>query len=371
MSPVGQKVMNARFTYFLLSVILLLFGLVLAREFLYPLVFGMLLAYLLYPLVNYLEKKGIPRILTILIPLAAMAAVVVFLTLFILKRVNLFMDDLPYFRAKAFEHIDAMQNFIEDHYGIPAERMKNFLISKILDISTQSEKIFSTTTGTIFVILMQPVYIFLFLYYRTKFAYFFLKIVGRQNRLIAIGVLREIARIVTRYMLGVVTVVMILCVFNSVGLWAIGIKYPLLLGVISALFSFIPYFGNFIGGIIPFVFALLTEDSSVYALRVAVFVYIVHFFENNILSPNIVGNHIRINPFIIILGLIAGAMIWDLPGMLVVIPLLAMLHIILKKIPGMQPYVYLMGTRGTSRHALTISNLKKSLGIIRKKLRKK
>ena len=99
---------------------------------------------------------------------------------------------------------------------------------------------------------MQPVYVFLFLYYRTKFAYFILKIVGRQNRLIAVKVLREIASVVTRYMLGVTTVVLILCFFNSIGLLIIGIKYPLLLGVISALFSFIPYFGNFIGGLVPF-----------------------------------------------------------------------------------------------------------------------
>jgi predicted PurR-regulated permease PerM len=238
-------------------------------------------------------------------------------------------------------------------------------------MGTQSEKIFSATTGTIFVILMQPVFVFLFLYYRTKFAYFILKVVGRQNRLIAVGVLREIASVVTRYMLGVATVVLILCFFNAIGLLLIGIKYPLLLGVISALFSFIPYFGNFIGGSIPFIFALLTEDSQIYAFRIAIFVYIVHFFENNILSPNIVGNHIRINPFIIIFGLIVGAMIWGVPGMLVVIPFMAMLHIVLKKIPGMQPYVYLMGIRGTSRHAISLANIRRSFEDFKRRWKKK
>ena len=219
---------------------------------------------------------------------------------------------------------------------------------------------------------MQPVYVFLFLYYRTKFAYFILKIVGRQNRLIAVKALREIARVVTRYMLGVSTVVLILCFFNSIGLLLIGIKYPLLLGVISALFSFIPYFGNFIGGLVPFIFALLTEDSSAYLLRIAIFVYCIHFFENNILSPNIVGNNVRINPFVIILGLIIGAIIWGIPGMLVVIPFLAMVKIILKNIPDLQPYVYLLGTRGTSRHALTVGNIRRFLSEMKNKwVRKK
>jgi predicted PurR-regulated permease PerM len=366
-----SKLTGMRLTYFLLAIILLIFGLIMAKEFLYPLAFGILLSYLLYPIVNFLEKKGMPRIISILLPLIIGLAFFFFLAVFILKRINLFMDELPYFREKAIQHIEAIQYYIESEFGVPSERFKNFLILRLFDIGTQSGKVFTATTGTLFVILMQPVYVFLFLYYRTKFAYFFLKIVGRQNRMIAVQVLREIATVVTRYMLGVSTVVIILCFFNSMGLLIIGIQYPILLGVISALFSFIPYFGNFIGGIIPFVFALLIEDSQVYALRIAVFVYIVHFFENNILSPNIVGNNIRINPFIIILGLIAGAMIWGLPGMLVIIPFLAMLNIILKKIPGMQPYAYLLGPRGTRRHALTLENLKRFYLTLKARWKKK
>jgi predicted PurR-regulated permease PerM len=172
-------------------------------------------------------------------------------------------------------------------------------------------------------------------------------------------------------MLGVTTVVLILCIFNSVGYLIIGIQYPLLLGVVSALFSFIPYFGNFIGGSIPFVFTLLTMDSSRYAIRVAIFVYCIHFFENNILSPNIVGNNIRINPFVIILGLLLGSMIWGLPGMLVVIPFLAMLSIIIRKVPGMQPYAYLLGTRGTRKHELTFKNLQRFAGTFKNQWRKR
>ncbi|HJZ40226.1 MAG TPA: AI-2E family transporter [Bacteroidales bacterium] len=366
----NNRYIGMRLTYFLLSIMLLLYGLIIAKDFLYPLAFGILISYLLLPIVNYFEKKGLPRIAAILITIILAIILTGIITVFVLKRISLFMDELPLFREKTISHIEELQHFIEGEFGIPAERLKNFLLSRIFDIGSQSGKVFSTTTGTIFVILMQPVYVFLFLYYRTKFAYFFLKVVGRQNRMIAVGVLREIALVVTRYMLGVATVVLILCVFNSLGLLIIGIKFPLLLGVISAFFSFIPYFGNFIGGSIPFVFALLTMDSSVYAIRIAVFVYFIHFFENNILSPNIVGNNVRINPFVIILGLILGALIWGLPGMLVAIPFLAMLNIVLKKVPGMQPYVYLLGTRGTRRHALTIENLRRFAAGIKSKWRK-
>ncbi len=352
------KFIGKRLTYLLIPAFGIIYTLILAKDFLYPLAFGILLSYLVYPIVNFLEKKGFPRIFSILLTILAMVAVFVTLAILVLKRVDLFMDELPKFREMTVNHIESL----ETSFGIPAERLKNFLITSLFNLGNRSEKIFAATTGTVFAILMQPVYVFLFLYYRTKFAYFYLKIVGRENRPIAVLALREIAGVVTRYMLGVTIVVFILCFFNSAGLLVIGIKYPLLLGVIMALFSFIPYFGNIIGGMVVLTFALLTADSTIYAFRVVIFTFIVHFVENNILSPNIVGNNIRMNPFIIILGLISGAMIWGIPGMLVTIPFLAMLKIVLKKIPSMQAFAYLMGTRGTKKHELTLENIKEFLG---------
>lgn len=353
-----KKYFGKKLTYLIIPAFGIIYTLILARDFLYPLAFGILLSYLLYPIVNFLEKKGFPRILSILLTILAAVAVFVTIAIFVLKRVNLFMDELPKFRQMTISHIESLQKSIESNLGIPSERLKRFLINNIFDLGNRSENFFVATTGTVFAILMQPVYVFLFLYYRTKFAYFYLKIVGRENRTIAILALREISGVVTRYMLGVTTVVFILCFFNSGGLMVIGIKYPLLLGVIMALFSFIPYFGNIIGGMVVLTFALLTADSTAVALRVVIFTFVVHFVENNILSPNIVGNNIRMNPFIIILGLISGAMIWGIPGMLVTIPFLAMLKIVLKKIPSMQAFAFLMGTRGTKKHELTLKNIK-------------
>jgi predicted PurR-regulated permease PerM len=350
-----------RLTYFLLSIILLIYGLIVARNFLYPLAFGILFSYLLYPGVNYLEKKGFPRILAILILIILLAAIFGFAVAFLLKSSNRFLEELPDLRQKTINHLDSLQQYLENNFGIPSEGLKNFLQEQIFNIGAKSVEFFSATTHTIFAIVMQPVFIFIFLYYRTKFAYFILKLVGRDNRPIAVNVLREVSKVVARYLLGLTTVVVIMAIMNSVGYWIIGIKYFLLLGIIAAMWSFIPYFGTIIGGSITFIFALLTEDSAIYALRVAVFVFIVHFIENNILSPNIVGHNVRINPFVIIFSLIAAAMIWGLPGMIVVIPFLAMFYVIINQIPNMKSYAYLLGMSGTKKHAPSLQNLNKFL----------
>jgi predicted PurR-regulated permease PerM len=348
-----------QFTFFIISAFLFFYGIILARDFLYPLAFGILLSYLLYPIANFLEKKSFPRILAILLSIVIATIIVTGITIFIIKRISAFSNDLPYFRDKAIQNIRLLEETIKNSIGIPDYITDKFLNRQFFDLSTKSEEIFSATTGTIFMIGMQPVYIFLFLYYRTKFAYFILKAAGKEKRLITIRVLKEISTVVTRYMLGVSTVVIILCFFNSAGYLILGLKYPFLLGIVSAIFSFIPYFGNFIGGAFPFLFALLTQDSYIYSLRVVVFVFIVHFLENNVLSPNIVGTNIRLNPFFIILGLILGAMVWGIPGMLVIIPFLAMLKIVISNIPEFQHYSYLLGTTGTKKHALTLQNMKR------------
>jgi len=71
------KFLGMRMTYFLLAIILLVYALIMAREFLYPLTFGILISYLLYPIVNFLEKKGMPRIFSILLPLLVSITVAV------------------------------------------------------------------------------------------------------------------------------------------------------------------------------------------------------------------------------------------------------------------------------------------------------
>ena len=94
------KLTGQRLTYFLLAIFLVIYGLILARDFLYPLAFGILLSYLLYPIVNFFEKKSLPRILSILLTIVLALVLFAALAFFILKRISLFMDDLPVFQGK-------------------------------------------------------------------------------------------------------------------------------------------------------------------------------------------------------------------------------------------------------------------------------
>jgi predicted PurR-regulated permease PerM len=355
--------MAQRMTYTLLAIILFLYGLIAIRNFLYPIAFGFLLAYLLFPIANWLEKKRIPRILANFITIIAVLSVMASLVLLAYSQVAPMAGELPKLVDTGIRNMSDMLARIGEYFGFDRSETSKLIRDQTSAIIASGgeymQDIFSSTASTIVAIGLLPVYIFLFLYYRTKFAYFLLKIAGPSRRKETIEILREISKVSARYMGGVIAVVTVLCFLNSLGLWIIGVRFAIALGIISALFNFIPYFGTLLGGLVPFLFALLVENDPVLAFRVVILFIIIQFIENNILTPNIVGGNVKVNPFFIITGLVAASIIWGIPGMLLIVPFLAIIRIVFSHIDSMRPYAFLLGEEGTAKHSITMSKLKK------------
>jgi predicted PurR-regulated permease PerM len=147
-------------------------------------------------------------------------------------------------------------------------------------------------------------------------------------------------------------------------------KFAIALGIVSAFFNFIPYFGTLLGGLVPFLFALLVENNPGLAFRVVILFIIIQFIENNILTPNIVGGNVKVNPFFIITGLVAASIIWGIPGMLLIVPFLAIVRIVFSHIDSMRPYAFLLGEEGTAKHSITMNKIKKLWPWAKKKVDK-
>ncbi len=363
---VNRYSLSMRISFFLLAWILFLYAVIEAREFLYPLVLGVLFGYLLYPAARFFEKHGAPRILANLLSILIFLFIVGAGMFFIYKQAGGFIDDFPVYKLKALANIDRLENAIEKNFGVSDLRLVDFIrirVRHFFDVGNSVlNRAFTSTAGTLFRLGILPVFIFLFLFYRTKLAIFILKLVPDENKLKAVKVLKEFASVVPKYMGGVSTVVLILAVINSAGLLIVGVEHAIVFGVISAICNFVPYFGTLIGGFFPFTFTLLTADSFMMPARVIVFYVIIQFIENNILTPNIVGSSLRLNPMVIILGIIGGGMIWGIPGMFAIVPLLAMLNILGEHFRTLKPYSYLLGVKGARKHSITISNIRRFFG---------
>ncbi len=360
--------------YVLLAAVLLIYALIAVRNFLYPIAFGFVLAYLVYPVANWLEVRRVPRILANLIVIIGALAIVNGFIIAAYQILTPLAIDLPDLADKAIENLAEMGATLGQYFGFDTNNIRES-ISRQVDAAfeaggEQLRDLFTATTNTLVAFGLLPVYIFLFLYYRTKFMYFLLNLAGRSRRTKAVSILREVARMMVRYLGGVIIVVFILFFINSIGLFIIGMRFAIPLGITAALFNFIPYFGTLLGGLVPFLFAFLVDGNPILAFRVVILFIIIQFIENNILTPNIVGGNVNISPFFIITGLVAASMVWGIPGMLLIVPFLATGRILFSHIHFMKPYSFLLGVEGTERHAIKLSKIKRLLRQFKSRIKK-
>lgn len=345
---------------------LLLVFIILAKNILVPLAFGFLLAYLLYPIVWRLERNGFPRILSIFIVIIITVAILAAITLYFSIQLSNISIDLNGLKERALTESTSFKFMLEDKFGVNLNTMEHYMeraANGIVEmIQSSSGNIFSTTANTIFQIFILPVFTFFILFYRTKTAYFIFRLVGRQRRQKTIHILREVTHVATRYLGGIVLVVLILAVLNSTGLAIIGVPHAIVLGVGAALLNLIPYFGTLIGALVPIFYVLISVDNPLSMVVKVIFMFIiVQFLENNIITPGVVGGNVKLNPLTIIIGLLIGNLVWGVAGMLIVIPFLAILKIVMRNIDSLEPFAYLISSKGVEKHSINFSSFFKKL----------
>ncbi len=341
------------------------------RNYLYPLMLGGLFAYLLYPLENYFEQHNIPRIaasiISILIGIIGVSGV----AFVIYKQMGLFLKDIPQMQANASHNVNIIFNDITAATGIQATDLKvqvKAMAGNLLNFSvTNFKTTFNQTFQTVFTIGIMPVYVFFLLFYRNKFKEFILMVVKKSQHSLAIKIIDDVNQLAIYYMTGVLKVVSVLAVLNTVGFLIIGLKHAMFLGILAAMMNFIPYYGTIIGYMFPLFIAIFTMGSPSYALLVVLQFIVVQFTENNILTPNIVGAHVKINAFMIILAITLGGFIWGLPGMFIAVPVTAIIRVLGENIPELAPIGYLLGDSGTEEHSITKAKVS---GFFRRKFKK-
>jgi predicted PurR-regulated permease PerM len=358
----NHKLFKIAAAIFIISIFFLL--IILAKDVLIPFAVSFFFAYLLYPLVWKLERRGLHRGLAIIVVMLAALLILGSAALFLSIRLSNVDIDLGELKEQVDTKSDSLLNIWEKKLGLEGNSINGYLekSSEALFSSGQSTigGIFSTTTTTLFQLFIMPVFIFFLLFYRTKTAHFILMLTGRRNKRKALQILREISTVTTKYMAGLLVVIFILAVLNTVGLIIIGVPNALFFGVLAALLNLIPYIGTFIGGLLPILYVLFTDPDPLQTMfQVFILFSVVQFLENNILTPNIVGNNIKINPLAIILGLLLANMVWGVAGMLIVVPCLAIMKIVMRNIDELKPFEFLISDKGVEKYEVDFTWFRK------------
>lgn len=315
-----------------------------------PLAFAAFLSMLLSPVVDQLEKWKLGRAFSIIITMLLVIAILVGVISLISAQFVQFAERVPEVAERLKTGIlDGIQ-FLDERVGLSQQRQTDFLeqgVSNLIDRSGSYVSSFvGATTSTFTLLTLLPIFMFFMLYYKEMYQTFFHKIFERKEGSERIDeVLDNVQDVTQNYLVGLLTVIGILGVLNTTGLLIVGLEHAVFFGVFAALMAIIPYIGIILGGLPPFLFALLLGDTLLQPLLVIVVFSSIQFLEGNFITPRIVGSKVAINPFMAILALIVGGEVWGISGMILFVPLIGILRVIFEEIDGMRPYGYILGNR--------------------------
>lgn len=128
----------------------------------------------------------------------------------------------------------------------------------------------------------------------------------------------------------------------TVVLWALGVKFPLLWGILTFLCNFIPYLGSIVAYTLPVVFSFLQLDSALQAFAAAGLLLAVHLVTAYVTEPAMTGRAVGLSPLVILFALAFWGLCWGLIGMLLAVPLTVVLKIILENVPLTRPVAKLL-----------------------------
>lgn len=358
------KLRNALYPLIKINLILLLFflaigGLYIAKDFLIPLAYATILAMLLIPVCNKLENKGINRGLATFICISILLLVCLGLLTFLSAQIAGFIQELPKIQTQFQQQLSHFQHYLQDTFGISLQQQKQAVqngTDNMDNISSNAVALLGSFTHILTNALLILVYVFLLIYYRSRFSKFILKVVPEDQKQKAGRIITNSSHVAQQYLLGRGILIAVLLVMYSIGLLSIGIENAVFLSLLAALASIIPYVGNIIGIAFPLLM-VLAQGGELWLFLGVLFVFaIAQFIESYILEPYIVGVEVDIHPFFTIVAIIAGQMIWGISGMILAIPLLGILKIIMQNIDSLKPYAYLIGDTTNTRPSTTIKN---------------
>jgi predicted PurR-regulated permease PerM len=345
MNSISIHRVNAVLVLTLLSVIMLYYG----RIFFIPLTFGILLAMLLLPVSRRLESWGLGRVGSVWLCLLLILVVLAGGVLLISTQLNNFLNDLPLIQKKVQAFMDALQQWVLNQFGVAPERQIAMVKKSVGQLgqstSNSIKSVFFGTLGGIATAGLVLVYVFFLLWKREKYEKFFLKLSREENRSQVCDVLNRSIKVASEYLGGRLISMLALALFYAIGFLIVGLKNALLLAFIAVIPTIIPYLGPAIGSFFPLAMALTSGEPG-QALAVLIVLVVAQAVDNYFIEPFVLGANLNLSPFITIVSIIIGELLWGVAGMILFIPMVAVMKIFFDHIPQLHPYAYLLGDEG-------------------------
>ena len=302
------------------------------------------IAYILNPLVLGLGKIHVQRSLAALLSLLLVFAIVF----------GLFLLIVPAIAGEIASFSRVIPRYVETLQGIFFELVTKFDLSLPHDVSEWSglaiekgrqllpgltrasgrilSSVFSSTVSiitTVFQMLLIPIIAYYLLASFETIKEGAIELLPEYTREPIIKKFVEIDEVLSSFVRGQVTISFMMAILYSVGFIFIGIDLALVIGIVSGLLFIVPYLGTMIALIFAPIMAFAKFGDLAHVLYVLLWISSVQLLETYVLTPNIVGQAVGLHPVVYIMALVIGGNLFGVVGMLVAIPVAAVLRVLL------------------------------------------
>lgn len=338
----------ARLAFTLISLVCILGILYAAQDILIPLLLAVLFAIMLRPVVVFLTRKlKLPHVLSAILSVLLFCLVFAGIFYFISVQIGDMANDWGKIKQNLETHFHSLQDLVREKFNLTQREQEKIIDDATKDTMATGKELVGVTllsfTDIFMNMILIPIYTFLFLLYRNHFIKFLCQLFDMEHHVKLREILGHVKVSVQSYIVGLLIEMVVVSVLTAIGFMIIGLKYWILLGVITGVLNLIPYIGITIAGVLSIVASLTGSTDLSIILGVIIVNIVVQLIDNNLLVPMIVSSKVQINALVSIVGIIVGGALGGFAGMFLAIPIIAILKVIFDRVSPLQPWGYLMG----------------------------
>lgn len=311
-----------------------------------PFIIAFILAYAIDPVVEWLVKRGLPRLVVILVLIGLILAAMIGVGILIIPKL---IDEIGDLAGTVPRWIDGLKSWGEtslipwlDRMDIPLSGIWDQIKAKIPSIiNTVVESFtkwsFKALSGAVAVLsglanlILIPILTVYFLFEFNNIKKKVFNIVPDDHKDFALELYRDLNQVLSAYVRGQMLVCLFLATWIGIGLWLIAdVPYALLLGITAGLANLLPYVGTACAAILTLLVALLQPRPFLTGFKTLIVFVSAQTLEGNLLTPRIVGDRVGLHPLVVIFAVLLFATLFGFIGMLVAIPVTASIQVIVR-----------------------------------------
>ncbi len=337
--------------FYIIGIIAFCIILYATRQIIAPFVIAFIIAYALDPLVDKLEEWKLPRTMAIVFFLLSILIILTLTGMIVFPIIKLQVEklagDMPDYSVTIERWFSPIfENVIKEDPARIKESISN-LMEKLGNIppkllASTSSLLWSGFSGmlnfiiTLINLIIIPISCFYLLKDIDPIKEKIKTLIPTRYKETVFDLTQETNEVLGGFIRGQLTVAIILAVFYSIGLLIVGTPMSIVIGIVAGLANIVPYLGLLVGLIPAILLTILQFHDAVHLLGVLLVFGIAQAMEGMVITPRIVGDKIGLHPVVIMLAILAGGRFFGFIGILLAVPVAAVLNVFLKR--GIERY---------------------------------